>query len=72
VNENDDGTPSIVDVLTGLREHEPLVKITPPQRMYYNYRLDRPSFAAELASIAAPRAPRDFRSKRQRDEDSGR
>jgi hypothetical protein len=70
MSKNQERTPSIVDVLTGRRGHEPLVKITPPQRMYYNYRLDQPSFAAELAKIGTPPTPRDFRSKRQRDEEA--
>jgi hypothetical protein len=63
-------TPSIVDVLTGRRRHDPLVKITPGQRIYYNYRLDHPSLDAETAAIGAPHEVRDFRSRRQRDEDA--
>jgi hypothetical protein len=63
-------TPSIVDVLTGRGRHEPQVRITPGQRVYYNYRIDKPSFDAEIANIGVPPSPRDFRSRRQRDEDA--
>jgi len=42
--------PSIVDVLMGRHQHEPLMKVTRDMRLYCNYRLHQPSFDAEIAT----------------------
>jgi len=46
----DSGQLSIVDVLMGRHQHEPLMKITRDQRLYCNYRLHQPSLDAEIAT----------------------
>jgi hypothetical protein len=66
-NESD---PTIVDFLTGRTSHEPLMKITPHQRQYYNYRHGgKVSFEAETASVGASLKSRDFRSERELEQD---
>jgi hypothetical protein len=60
---------SIVDVLTGRAQVTAQMKITPSQRLYYNYRIDKPSFDAEITQGRMPHQPRDFRSKREREQD---
>ena len=51
----DSGQPSIVDVLMGRHQHEPLMKITRDQRLYCNYRLHQPSLEAEIATAGRHR-----------------
>jgi hypothetical protein len=60
---------SIVDVLTGRAHVAAQMKITLGQRLYYNYRIDKPSFDAEITQGCMPHQPRDFRSKREREQD---
>jgi hypothetical protein len=56
--------PSIADVLAGRCGHDPRVRITPGQRLYYHYRLDRHSYETERATAHRPPAPRDFHAGR--------
>jgi hypothetical protein len=65
--------PTIIDVLTGRLRHEPGLRITAGQRLYYNYRCGGPvSFQTEVETAAAPlgaRQPRDFRSRKEREQE---
>jgi hypothetical protein len=45
---DDDQNVSIVDVLLGRHQHEPLMKITVGHRLYHNYRLHEPSRQLEV------------------------
>ncbi len=57
--------PTIVDVLLGRRQHAPMTKVSPQQRVYHNHRMHDPSLRAEIATagrhrhrdIFAPDAP---------------
>jgi hypothetical protein len=61
----------------GRGEHPALaefgLRITRAQREYYNYRYDEASYQAELARLRSPqpRPARDFRSRKQREEEDG-
>jgi hypothetical protein len=61
----------MVDVLTGAMQLEPQIVITPSQRLFYDYRIHRPSLDAECTSGSAPQRPRDFRSLRERERETG-
>ncbi len=63
-----DDQVTISDVLSGRARMAPLMQITPGQRLYYNYRLDPPSFEREIAGRIRAEA-RDFRSERERKHD---
>ena len=41
---------SIVDILLGRHQHEPVMKITVDHRIYHNYRLHEPSRRVEMAN----------------------
>jgi hypothetical protein len=50
-----DEAPSIVDVLLGRHQHQPLMKVTLSQRLYANYWIDAPSLEAELRTAGRHR-----------------
>lgn len=62
--ENDDREIAIADGLAGRTQVRPLMKITPGQRLYYNYRFHQPSFERQAASAGRSLERRDFRSQR--------
>lgn len=41
---------SIIDVLLGRHQHEPVMKVTGGQRLYHNYRIHEPSRQLEMAN----------------------
>lgn len=41
---------SIVDILLGRHQFEPMMKITVDHRVYHNYRFDEPSRRVEMAN----------------------
>lgn len=46
---------SIVDILLGRHQHEPVMKITASQRLYCNYRFDDVALKAELETAGRHR-----------------
>jgi len=67
VTDIDDPQPTIADVLAGRTRVTSLMKITPEQRLYYNYRSDPSSFDREVHGLGASTQSRDFRSLRERE-----
>jgi hypothetical protein len=59
--------PSAAEVLTGSAADHPKMRITMSQKLYYDHRLDKPSFDAECTSGSGARRPRDFQSLRERE-----
>jgi hypothetical protein len=47
--------PSIVDVLMGRHHHAALMKVSPQQRVYHNYRMHDASLRAEIATAGRHR-----------------
>jgi hypothetical protein len=45
-----DVNPSIIDVLLGRHQHEPVMKLTVAHRLYHNYRLHEPSRRLEVSN----------------------
>lgn len=58
------------DVLSGRGRINAPLKITREQRLYYNYRFDRPSLELEGHGPGGSTTPRDFRSERERLQDA--
>jgi hypothetical protein len=66
VADSDDRPVTIADVLSGRVRLAAPFKITASQRLYYNYRIDQPSFEREVHGLRPSTTPRDFRSERER------
>lgn len=66
---DEDATTTIADFLAGCTRIAPLIPITAGQRLYYNYRLDPPSYEAEIVRAGRRHERRDFRSLRERRHD---
>jgi len=67
--QNDNRDATIADVLTGPTQEVPLMKTTAGQRLYYN-RFHQPSFEREVAGTGGSRNRRDFRSRREREQNA--
>ena len=61
--------PTIADVLSRPTGAPAQFKITPAQRVYYNYDLHEPSRDLENANRGHDARPRDFRSMREKEQD---
>lgn len=57
---------SIVDVLVGRHQHDPVMKITPGQRLYANYRLHKPSYDVEMETAGRHRNRPELEWDRER------
>jgi hypothetical protein len=61
---------TIADVLTGRTHVTPLMRITPGQRLYDNYRFHQLSFDREIVSARSRHEHRDVRFQREREHDT--
>jgi len=65
----DERAITIADVLSGRVRVTAPMTITAQQRLYFNYRFDQPSCERGMHGPGGSSAPRDFRSRRERERD---